>query len=379
MSMSPKRIGLWAGGIVAAGIVAGWWISGGEKISPETQVSVAAATRAPSLTAPVQRGVITEWYEAVGTVRPRTETRIEAQVTAQVVDVRVRSGNKVDRGDLLVTLDNRQFMSRLDQAKQGLKSAEAQEKQARQAVAAAKAAFEQAASAYNRTRTYFDAKAATAQEMEGVESNYRQAEAQLARAKESIAGANAGIRQAREVIREAEIALGFTRISAPDAGEVLRRMVEPGDIAMPGKPLLTLQTEGTHRLEAQVREGLISRVVRGETLLVEIKTLNRVVEAVIEEIVPYADPQSRTFLVRAGLPAMPGLYPGMFGKLRVPAETHEVVTIPAAALRKIGQLELVTVKEDGQWATRYIKTGRSFDSRIEVLSGLDGGETVGVY
>jgi len=379
MSMSPKRIGLWTVGIAAAGLVIGWWISGGEKISPETQVSNAAAAPAPPQTASAQRETITEWYEAVGTVRPRTETRIEAQVTAQVIDVKVRSGNKVNRGDLLVTLDNRQFMSRLDQAKQGLKSAEAQEKQARQAVASAQAAFEQAASAYNRTRTYFDAKAATAQEMEGAESNYRQAEAELARAKESIAGANAGIRQAREVIREAEIAMGYTRITAPDSGEVLRRMVEPGDMAMPGKPLLTLQTEGTHRLEAQVREGLISRVAKGETLMVEITTLNRVAEAVVEEIVPYADPQSRTFLVKSGLPAMPGLYPGMFGKLRVPAETHEVVTIPTAALRKVGQLELVTVKVNGQWATRYIKAGRSFDGRIEVLSGLDGGETVGVY
>ena len=126
--------------------------------------------------------------------------------------------------------------------------------------------------------------------------------------------------------------------------------------------------------DARMRLGAIpdQRVVAGSEV-------DREAEAVVEEIVPYADPQSRTFLVKSGLPAMPGLYPGMFGKLRVPAETHEVVTIPAAALRKVGQLELVTVKVNGQWVTRYIKAGRSFDGRIEVLSGLDGGETVGVY
>jgi HlyD family secretion protein len=322
---------------------------------------------------------ITEWYEAVGTVRPRTETRIESQVTAQVMDVKVRSGSKVNRGDVLVTLDSRKFRSRLDQAKQGLKSAEAGEKQAEQAAAAAQAAYDQAESNYQRTRTYYESKAATAQEIERAEAAFLQAEAELARAKESIIGAAAGIRQAVEVVREAEIAMGYTRITAPEAGEVIKRMVQPGDLALPGKPLLALQTEGTHRLEAQVREGLISRLTRGDVLTVELTAVNRLAEAVIEEIVPYADPQSRTFLVKAGLPAMPGLYPGMFGKLRVPADTHEVVTIPAAALRTVGQLALISVKENDHWVRRYIKTGRSFDDRLEVLAGLDGGETIGVY
>lgn len=379
MSMSLKKWGIWAAVAVAAALTAGWWFSGDGTIAPGRFADESSDVPAPPNHAVSARETITEWYEAVGTVRPRTETRIEAQVTAQVVDVKVRSGSKVRGGDILATLDSRQFLSRIDQAKQGLKSAQAQEKQAHQAVAATEAAFARAESAYRRTRTYLDAKAATEQDMERAEADYRQAEAELARARESITAAAAGVKQAREVVREAEIALGYTRITAPDTGEVLKRMVEPGDLALPGKPLFTLQTEGTHRLEAQVREGLISRIRRGANLQVEITTLDRVTDAVVEEIVPYADPQSRTFLVKIGLPAIAGLYPGMFGKLRVPAETREVVTIPAAALRKVGQLELVTVKTDGRWASRYVKTGRTFDDRLEVLSGLDGGETIGVY
>lgn len=376
MNTSPKWIGIGLISAVAAGLIAAWWFSGGQKISPDMAGTRPMGGPAPTHTATALRETITEWYEAVGTVRPRTETRIESQITAQVVDIKVRSGSKVNRGDVLITLDDRQFLSRRDQSRQGLKSAEAVEKQARQAVVAAQAAFAQAEAAYHRTRTYFDAKAATAQDMERAESDYRQAEAGLVQARESIAGAEAGIRHAREVVREAEIALGYTRITAPDAGQVLKRQVEPGDLALPGKPLLSIQTEGTHRLEAQVREGLIGRVARGDTLPVEITTLNRIVDAVVEEIVPYADPQSRTFLVKTGLPAIDGLYPGMFGKLRVPAETREVITIPIGALRKVGQLELVTVKEDDRWVTRYIKTGRHFDDRLEVLSGLDGDEIV---
>ena len=165
---------------------------------------------------------------------------------------------------------------------------------------------------------------------------------------------------------------------APETGEVLKRLVEPGDLALPGKPLLVLQTAGAYRLEAHVREGLISRVRLGMKLPATITTLQKEVQTEVEEIIPYADPQTRTFLVKAALPPIGGLYPGMFGKLRIPVLTEKVVIIPENALKKVGQLELVTVKEGDRWDRRYVKTGRRIGQHIEVLSGLNGDETIGV-
>jgi multidrug efflux pump subunit AcrA (membrane-fusion protein) len=93
--------------------------------------------------------------------------------------------------------------------------------------------------------------------------------------------------------------------------------------------------------------------------------------------VPYADPVSRTFLVKAGLPVVEGLFPGMFGKLRIPVGEREIVRIPAKAVRRVGQLELVYVKHADTWFSRFIKTGQPSGELIEVLSGLDGQEEIG--
>lgn len=320
---------------------------------------------------------VTEWYEAVGTVRPRTESSIESQVTEQIIDVKVRPGDKVIKDQVLVVLDNRKFLSRLDQAKQALKSAIAGEKQARQTVIAAEAAFRQAESDYKRIQTYFKAQAATSKDLEQANSAYLQAKARLERAREAISGAKAQIRQAEEVVKEAEIALGYTTIKAPESGEVLKRLVEPGDLALPGKPLIMLQTAGLLRLEAYVREGLISRVSLGTRLQVSLTSLNKTLDAIVEEIIPYADPETRTFLVKVTIPPSPGVFPGMFGKLLIPVEQKKVVLVARDAVRRVGQLELILIREKDTWNRYFIKTGKIYGQKIEVLAGLKGDETIG--
>jgi len=348
-----------------------------DKIAPGKESGDFSVTP-PDKTIKAEIKEIVEWYEAVGTIRPRVESRIESQVTAKVKKVFVHPGNKVDKDQILIQLDDRQFQSRLAQARQALKSAIAQKEEAEHAVHAAEAAYKQALAAYNRTKKYFNSKAATPQEMEKAESAHEQAKAGVERANKAINAATAGVRRAEEVVKESQIALGYTIIKAPQDGEVLKKMIEPGDLALPGKPMIILQTAGALRLEAFVREGLIYKIEIGAKLSVYIKTLNKKVDAIVEEIVPYADPQTRTFLVKTALPVMSGLYPGMYGKLLIPAATHNVVLIPQKAVRYVGQLELLTIKDNGTWKTRYIKTGKRIGNDIEVLSGLFGDEWIGI-
>jgi len=366
--------------LIASGIclTATWlMLSGCNKIEPGAFAPVDKSTAAPSQTATATVQQADQWVEAVGTVRPKTETRIEARVTGQVLDVQVNPGDEVAKGALLVTLDNRQMTSRLEQADQALKTAQAGREQARHTLEAAQAAFKQAQAQYIRVKGYVKAQAATAQELESAESTFRQAEAGVKRAQEALAAADAGILQAKAVVKESTISLEYTRIEAPEAGVVLKRFVEPGDLALPGKPLIALRTSGALRLEAHVREGLITRVKPGASLTVAIETLSREVDATVEEIVPYADPNSRTFLVKAAMPPVEGLYPGMFGKLRIPVDRRRIVTIPQAAIRRVGQLELVRVNVDGDWVSRYVTTVERMGDAVEVLSGLDGTETIG--
>ncbi|MFH2064203.1 MAG: efflux RND transporter periplasmic adaptor subunit [Pseudomonadota bacterium] len=348
-----------------------------DKIDPETSVAFPADNTGPGKTAAAAVRTVTDWYGAVGTIRPRTEAGIQAQITAQVTEVKVRSGDNVQKGQVLASLDNRQFLSRLDQARESLKSSEAGERQARQAVVGAEAAHAEARSAFQRTKKYYESQAATSQDLEQAESAYLQAEAGLQQARQALSGAEAMIRQARQVVNEAEIALGYTVIKAPEDGEILQRMIDPGDLALPGKPLIVMRTSGLLRLEAYVREGLIDKVKPGVELDVDITTLQHRVRAVVEEIVPYADPQTRTFLVKASLPHADGLYPGMFGKLLIPVKEHPAVIIPREAVRQVGQLELVWVQDKKSWKNRYVKTGQWINNDVEILSGLSGNEIIG--
>jgi RND family efflux transporter MFP subunit len=348
-----------------------------DKIEPGVETGISTIVP-PENKVQALREEIVEYYEAVGTIRPRIESKIEAQVTAKVKRVNVRPGSKVKKGQALIVLDDRQFNSRLAQARQALQSAIAQKEEAGHAVNAAEAAYKQALAAFERTKKYFDSQAATSQDLENAESAHDQAKSGVKRARKALSAAKSGIRQAEEVVKEAQIALDYTTIRAQQDGEILQRMIEPGDLALPGKPLIVLQTAGTLRLEAYVREGLIGKVKLGNQLMVEITTLNKHVKAIVEEIVPYADPQTRTFLVKASLPAIHGLYAGMYGKLLIPAETHSVVMIPEKACQKIGQLEIVIVQDKDRWKTRYIKTGRRIDDKFEVLSGLMGNEWIGI-
>jgi len=375
---NKKKLYLVSGAAVSAVILLAVLISGRDVILPGVFHKNVSSGITPKKTIRVTKETVTDWYEAVGTVRPGTETSIGAQITAQVTMVNISPGSKVEKGRILLTLDNRQFISRLDQAKQGLKSAKAGREQARQSVAAAEASFNQAEAAYARIKKYFENQAATSRDLEQAEAAYLQAKAGLSKAKEGLAGTNARIKQAEEVVKEAEIALGYTTIRAPENGEVLKRMVEKGDLALPGKPLVVLQTSGFLRLEAYVREGLITKVLPGRQLSVHIATIGKTVDALVEEVVPYADPQTRTFLVKASLPHLPGLYPGMYGKLLIPVKEQSAVLVPKKAVRTIGQLELVTVKDKETWKQCFVKTGRRIDDSIEILSGLEGGEIIGL-
>ncbi|MFH1674474.1 MAG: efflux RND transporter periplasmic adaptor subunit [Pseudomonadota bacterium] len=319
---------------------------------------------------------IPEWYEAVGTVHSKTETHISAQITGRILKVMVRPGDKVKKSHPLIYLDNRELQARLDQARQGVEAVKAKREQAEQALIAAQAVFTQAESHYKRIKTYFDQEASTKNDLEQAESSYRQARAGVEQAKKGTVAAQAGERQAKQAVEEARIAFGYTKIIAPEAGEVAKRLAEPGDLAWPGKSLLVLHAPGALRLEAGVREGLIKKVLPGSQLQVTINALNATLDGTVEEVVPSADPLSRTFLVKVAVPVITGLYPGMFGRLLVPLGERQAVVVPEKAIYRTGQMEVVKAEKNGRWCDCFVKTGKGLDGKVEILSGLNGNEKI---
>jgi RND family efflux transporter MFP subunit len=329
-------------------------------------------------TVEVESQMISQTQSAVGTIRPLTQTRIESQVSGQVLAINVSPSDRVTAGQPLVRLDSRQLTARLEQAKEGLSIAKNAVVQAQKAGEESQAGLDQARAAYLRTKTLFEKDVVPSQQLEIDRAAYLQAKARVAQSQEKIQAARTGIRKAKEVVKEAQIGLEYADIRSPAAGVVVQRLVDPGDIAVPGKSLLVIQTSGSLRLEARVREGLIHKVIQGHTYEVKIQTLGKAVEATIEEIVPYADPDTRTFLVKAALPETPGVFPGMFGRLRIPLDQEKTLLIPREAVIRVGQLEMVNVKSrDGAFHSVYIKTGQAYGDKIEVLAGLNDSETIG--
>lgn len=298
---------------------------------------------------PTARAIATTWpqvQEAVGTVRPRTETRVEAQVAGRVLKVLARPGDEVKEGQLLVVLEDREYRARLEQARQGL--------------SAARAALVLAQREYGRLSRLLKTGAAPKRDVD--------------RAKEALDRAQAAQGRAQKQVEEAAISLSYTKVKAPERGQVAGRLIEPGDLALPGRPLLVLQTGGALRLEALVREGLIQKVRMGQEMPVEIPALGRSIRGKVEEIAPSADPATRTFLVKAILPETEGLYSGMFGRLLIPVGREKVVLAPENAIRRVGQLEMVLIRKEDGWRQVYVTTGRRQGDMVEILSGLNGGE-----
>ena len=144
-----------------------------------------------------------------------------------------------------------------------------------------------------------------------------------------------------------------------------------------GKPLFVLHDPENLRLEAQVREGLIDRIKIGSPVEIELTTRGKSVRGEVDEVVPSADPVSRSFLVKAALPKTEGLYPGMFGKLRIRLGERPTLLVPEEAIAHVGQLTTVIALSDKRWSRRYVTVGVLIDDRREILSGLSSGETVG--
>lgn len=288
--------------------------------------------------------------EAIGTLRASSRTNVASRVLATIDEIRVVSGQEVKRGDVLVTLDAQEYQRRTEQATQTRIAAESAQR-------LAEADFE-------RFETLRSQNAVSQAELDAVASRLAVTRAQRARADEMVA--------------EAEVMLSYQTIRASKDGKIVDRYAEPGDLAQPGAPLLSMYDAESLRLETPVMEHLATRLKVGDVLTARIDALGREVPATVREIVPQADAASRSFLVKSAIDYSPDLYEGMFGRLRIAGGERRHLCINTDAIIRIGQLEYVDVVLDsGEVERRLVRTGQlGVPGRQEVLSGVEAGDRV---
>lgn len=286
--------------------------------------------------------------EAVGTVAARNQVEVSSRIMARIIVAEADSGDKVEKGQTLFALDPRDAEARLAQAREALVSAEA--------------TLERVSLDAGRIERLYDRKAATKQEFDG--------------ARAALKTARAAAESARAMVREAEVNLSYTRIDSPLTGTVIDRAADPGDMAIPGKPLMSIYNPLSLRLEVSMAEQFRRKVRKGQTVKALLDSTGTEFEGSVEEIVPVSEASSRTFLVRVSIPPTVAAYPGMYGKMWMPVGSKEAILIPPDALQRVGQLEMVTVVENGITRVRSVKTGKAYPGGIEVLSGLAPGEQI---
>jgi RND family efflux transporter MFP subunit len=196
----------------------------------------------------------------------------------------------------------------------------------------------------------------------------------MAEARSKQAGSR--IAQTAEEQNSAGIQLGYASLTAPFAGVIVVRNTEPGNLATPGAPLLTLEQEGAYRLEVEVAESNLSKVRTGEEASVQLDSQEAPLSGRVSEIVPAIDSSSHTFMVKVDLPASSQIHSGLFGRARFPMGARKTLAAPAAAVVQRGQMQWVFVVENQTARARIVTVGDRTKDQVELLSGLAAGEQI---
>lgn len=345
-----------------------------EKIEPGTT----AAESARSVKAPVATAAISTWphvYEAVGTVNAKTSSTISAKMMGTVTAVNVHEGDAVSRGQLMAVIDDSQVNARLRQAQAALAEARGAEAASMSARDAALANAVLARATDKRYQALKQDDSVSQQEFEEVEARRRQADAAFKQAEAMVAAARDRIKQAEAALAAAEVSKRDTRVLAPYDARVTGRMVEPGDLASPGKPFFAIEKKGGAQVEVAVPAAYIEAVSLKQSLQVAVADFSpRPFEGTVSRIVPAADPQSRSFIVKVDLPADANVPSGLFARVMLPLASSRLMLVPNSAIVVQGQLTgLFVVDSEGIGRFRLVRTGRRFEDLIEIVSGLPEG------
>ena len=317
---------------------------GGERqeVPPAPPVSVR--------TVAVSEQAVPALITAMGTAEAAQTATLSTKLLSRVTEIRVREGDPIHKGDVLLRLDSQDLAAR--------------RRQAEAAVAEAKVVLENATLTLRRIQSLHDQKATPKKNLD--DAHIGQARAQAA------------AQSADAALKEIDATLAYGVLRAPFDGIVVRKRIEPGDMAAPGAPLLVVEDPSKIKVVARVSEGAFNAVRVGGSASVEIDAADpKRLSCTIARVVPSADPATRTFDVEAVLDNAEGkLRPGAFARLLIEAGEHRALLIPKNGLIRQGQLEGVFIADGDIARLRWVRAGRDYGDSVEILSGVSGGEQV---
>jgi RND family efflux transporter MFP subunit len=306
-----------------------------------------------SVTVAVAGAQANNTIQASGQIDSKETAVISTRVMGFITSIRVKTGDKVQKGQLLATISNADI-----QAKRA---------QAQAMVAEAEAAMKDAQKDYERFAELYKQNSASAKEFENATLHYNSV-----KAKEETA---------KQMLNETEAMLTYTNLIAPFAGVITQKNIDAGSMANPGVPILMMEQAGSYQVSASVSEGDIANVKEGADATVLIKSTGRVMNGKISAVSPSSQFSGGQYGIKVHIPEKEknGLYSGMY--VNVTIQTSEKTTannnvlVPISAILYKDQLTgLYTLTENNTALLRWVKLGKVQGDQVEILSGLRNDE-----
>ena len=287
-----------------------------------------------------------------GKIQASNSAELSTRMMGFVEKVHVNVGDNVRKGQLLISIKNADLQAKKAQVTAG--------------VAQAQTAFNNAEKNYNRFKNLFASSSISQKEMDDMTANYQMAKA--------------GLESAKQLKNEINAQFAYANITAPFSGIITNKNLDVGDMANPGKPLISLESPKDFEVVAMVPESEISNIKKGTEVNVLVKSMNKTIRGNVSEVSTSAKNTGGQYLVKIKLAKTnTNILSGMFTTVEFPVSQNvksAMVLIPIDALVKNGQLSGVyTVSQSNTALLRWLRLGRTYGNQVEVLSGLSANET----
>jgi RND family efflux transporter MFP subunit len=300
----------------------------------------------------VARAEASSIIQTSGQIESKETAIISTRIMGFITDVKVKAGDKVQKGQLLATISNSDILAKRDQAKAMVSETEA--------------ALKDAQKDYERFAELYKQNSAATKEFENATLHLNSIKAKAETAK--------------QLQNEAEAMLTYTNLTAPFSGVIIQKDVDAGSMANPGVPLLIIEQTGAYQVSATVSESEITNVKEGAKATIILKSTGRIMQGSVSEVSPSSQFSGGQYRIKVNIPESEkaGLYSGMYVNVAIEASgkiTSNNLLVPTTAILYKDQLTgLYTITENQTALLRWVTLGKTYGDQVEILSGLRNDE-----
>lgn len=322
--------------------------SGKNKIETETNSDSAIVVTVATPSGNEQQGI-----NISGQVEAAHSANISTRVMGYITKLNVSVGDHVNKGEIIATISNNDIVAKRAQADA--------------MIAEANDALQNAQKDYNRFTALYKQQSASAKELDNVTLQFNSAKSRL--------------ESAKQMRNEVDAMLAYTTLTAPFSGTVTQKSADAGSMANPGMPIVTIEQSGSYQISAAVPETQINQIKQGQAVTVNIKSVNKTFTGKVMQLNQSSQFTGGQYIIKVSIPDKEknGLYAGMYANLSIASSNKEIsedaVLVPVSSIINKDQLTgLYTISASNTALLRWVRLGKTFGDKAEVLSGLGNNE-----